>query len=47
MVRDWIKYNNSDMPNYANYMTKKEWLESEHILESEFVFIIMPENVDI
>ena len=36
MVRDWIKYNNSDMPDYAR-MTKKEWLESEHILESEFV----------
>ena len=35
MVRDWIKYNNSDMPDYAR-MTKKEWLESEHILESEF-----------
>ena len=36
MVKDWIKYNNSDMPDYAR-MTKKEWLESEHILESEFV----------
>ena len=24
------------MPDYAR-MTKKEWLESEHILESEFV----------
>ena len=34
MVRDWIKYNNSDMPDYARI--KKEWLESEHILESEF-----------
>ena len=36
MVRDWIKYNNSEMPDYAR-MTKKEWLESEHILESEFI----------
>ena len=35
MIRDWIKYNNSDMPDYAR-MTKKEWLETECISESDF-----------